>query len=180
MNNLTEVLESKDFENLVLWAGGKYLKKLRITGKELMHEVRISMWINLRDRSLNISYTTLIVKHTLYTVFRIFKKMKSDGLKNQARLKYISEQNKADRAKIARSDNLGHLEENANIESLMKAGRLDDRLKLIMTRRINGDTLESIAKDLSVSKERIRQLEERAIKKMREGSKSIENNFSRC
>lgn len=174
MQNLAEILEKEDFEYIVLWAGGKYLKRLGLSKDELCHEVRVGMWKNLHNKSpQNINSTTLTIKHTLYTVFRIFKERKIAAIKRDAQSKYVRESKPI----ISFED----IDNQDSVEELIELGKLDNRIKSILFRRLKGETLDEIAQDLKLSKERIRQIENSAILKIKKGYKhNYENNLSRC
>lgn len=156
MNGLAEFLETNDFKNLVMFAGHKYLKPLRISPEELFHEVRINMWCNLNGRDLNIKFTTATCNHTRYTVAKLFKKMnKNNNPPKSNRRDYISNKFEED----VQNEELAH--------KLLGAKGVTSREREMLRLRLDGETLDEIKTKFNCSKERVRQITNSAISKMR-------------
>lgn len=165
MKGLNEFLETKDFKRIVVKVGNKFFGPLRFDADDFLHEVRISMFLNLRNKEINACWTTITYNHVRYTALRLLKeKTKKQHIPKKISREFIGNSFQSE------VDNRDFM-----VEALNTRG-LTTREKTMLKLKLEGKTLDEVGLQFSCSKERVRQITNDAITKIKRSKDYNENN----
>lgn len=158
-----DVLGEKEFKRLVYFAYRKLNIKLPNkfvhSFEDLLHEVRVSIFQDMRMRKHALATTTIIVNHTRFVLFgHGVSKKKQLTIEQKIPLDEFVTRDQTDRQR--RENRLTLVNQIINT--------LSPRYREIIRLRMNGRKLHEIGSQFNLSKERVRQIESRAIAQIKE------------